>query len=155
MAEEIYLTEEGAKRLRAELAELTGPRREELAGRLRTAIQQGDLSENADYITAKEEQGFLEGRIQEIEAVLRQAVIVDPRLRQSDVVEIGSNVTIQEDDYPAETYTLVGVNEADARQGRISHVSPIGRALLGHKAGDSVSVETPAGSTRFKILKIE
>jgi transcription elongation factor GreA len=155
MAEEVYLTADGANRLRAELADLTGPRREDLAKRLRTAIQQGDLSENADYIAAKEEQGFLEGRIQEIEAVLRNAVIIDPNQRRSGVVEIGSKVTIQEDGFLEETYVLVGVNEADARQGRISHESPIGRALLGRKPGDHVTVDTPAGSTQLKIIKIE
>ncbi len=94
----IYLTPEGEKKLKAELAELTGPRREELSRRLRSAIQMGDLSENADYHKAKEDQGFLEGRIQEIEAILRMAVIIEKT--NSDMVTVGSLVTVQEDNSP-------------------------------------------------------
>lgn len=148
-----YLTPEGEKKLRAELAELTGPRREELAQRLRSAIQMGDLSENADYHKAKEDQGFLEGRIQEIEATLRMAVIVEKT--QSDVVIVGVHVTVQEENFDPETYHLVGAKEADPRNGKISNESPIGRALMDHKAGDVVEAETPGGKIKFKILKIE
>jgi transcription elongation factor GreA len=148
-----YLTQEGAKKLQAELAELTGPRREELAKRLRSAIQMGDLSENADYHKAKEDQAFLEGRIQEIEAVLRTAVVVQKS--RSDVVSVGCTVTVQEENLDPETYYLVGAKEADPRHGKISNESPIGRALMDHKAGDVVEAETPGGKIRFKILKIE
>src|SRR5690349_22787979 len=105
-----YLTPEGEKKLKAELAELTGPRREELAQRLRSAIQMGDLSENADYHKAKEDQAFLEGRIQEIEAVLRTAVIVAKT--NSGVVTVGSTVTVQEERFDPVTYYLVGAKEA-------------------------------------------
>jgi transcription elongation factor GreA len=149
----IYLTPEGEKKLKAELAELTGPRREELAKRLRSAIQMGDLSENADYHKAKEDQGFLEGRIQEIEAILRMAVIVEKT--NSDVVTVGSHVTVQEDNFSPETYSLVGAKEADPRNGKISNESPIGRALMEHKVGDVVEADTPGGKIKFKILKIE
>jgi transcription elongation factor GreA len=148
-----YLTREGEKKLQAELAELTGPKREELSKRLRSAIQMGDLSENADYHKAKEDQAFLEGRIQEIEAVLRTAVIVDKT--HSDVVAVSSHVTVQEEDFPPETYHLVGAKEADPRNGKISNESPIGRALMDHKVGDVVEADTPGGKIRFKILKIE
>lgn len=148
-----YLTPEGEKKLRAELAELTGPKREELAGRLRSAIQMGDLSENADYHKAKEDQAFLEGRIQEIEAILRMATIVEKK--QSGVVEVGARVTIQEEDYDPETFYLVGATEADPRNGKISNESPFGKALLGHKVGDEVEAETPGGKVKLKILKIE
>ena len=148
-----YLTQEGEKKLKAELAELTGPRREELAKRLRSAIQMGDLSENADYHKAKEDQSFLEGRIKEIEAVLRTAVIVEKT--HSDVVAVGSTVTVQEDDFDPETYYLVGAKEADPRNGKISNESPIGKALMDHKVGDVVEAETPGGKLTFKILKIE
>ena len=153
MNQQMYLTPEGAARLRAELAELTGPRREELAQRLRAAIQMGDLSENADYHKAKEDQGFLEGRIQEIEAVLRSAVIVEKT--HSDVVTVGSHVTVQEEGFDPETYYVVGAKEADPRNGKISNESPIGNALMDHKVGDVVEAETPGGKIRFKILKIE
>ncbi len=148
-----YLTPEGEKKLKAELAELTGPRREELAGRLRSAIQMGDLSENADYHKAKEDQAFLEGRIQEIEYILRNAVIIEKA--DTDVVSVGNTVTVQEGDFDPETYYLVGAKEADPRNGRISNESPIGRALMDHKVGDVVEAETPGGKLKFKILKIE
>lgn len=154
MKEPTYLTPDGAERLRAELNELTGPKREELAARLRSAIQMGDLSENADYHKAKEDQGFLEGRIQELEYILSNAVIIDEN-GNKDVVALGSHVTIQEEDYPEETYHLVGSAEANPSKGMISHESPIGSALLDHKAGDTVEAETPGGVIKFKILKIE
>src|SRR5512139_2911210 len=153
MSQQTYLTPEGAAKLKAELAELTGPRREELAQRLRAAIQMGDLSENADYHKAKEDQAFLEGRIQEIEAVLRTAVIVEKV--QSDVVIVGSRVMVQEDNYDPEVYYVVGAKEADPRNSKISNESPIGRALMDHRAGDVVEAETPDGKIRFKILKVE
>jgi transcription elongation factor GreA len=153
MSQQLYLTPEGATKLRAELAELTGPRREELSKRLRSAIQMGDLSENADYHKAKEDQAFLEGRIQELEAVLRNAVIVEKTA--SDVVKVGSTVTVQEENFDPETYYVVGVKEADPRNGKISNESPIGRALMDHKSGDVVEADTPGGKLRFKILKIE
>jgi len=153
MNQPTYLTPEGETRLRAELAELTGPRRQELAQRLRAAIQMGDLSENADYHKAKEDQAFLEGRIQEIEAILHMAVIIEKK--QSDVVTIGSHVTIQEADLPPETYHVVGAREADPRNGKISNESPIGSALMDHKVGDSVQADVPDGKIEFKILKIE
>lgn len=155
MGEQTYLTAEGAARLRDELASLKGPSRDALAKRLRAAIQQGDLSENADYIQAKEDQGFLEGRIQELEKALGNVIIID----ESDVVRneviIGAHITIQEESFPPEVYYLVGPKEADPRKGRISHESPIGRALLSHREGDEVQVETPGGSLKVKIIKIE
>lgn len=154
MLQSHHLTPEGEKKLRSELAELTGPRREELARRLRSAIQMGDLSENADYHKAKEDQSFLEGRIQEIETILRNAVIIEKK-RDSDTVLIGSHVTIQEEDFPPETYHLVGPTEADPRNGRISHESPIGKALLDKKVGDEATAESPGGVIKFKILRID
>jgi len=154
MTEPTYLTTEGAARLKAELEELTGPRREELAARLRAAIQMGDLSENADYIKAKEDQGFLEGRIQELEYLLGNAVIIEEN-GNKDIVSLGSHVTIQEEDFPEETYHLVGPTEADPSKGKISHESPIGQALIDHKVGDTVEAETPGGVLKFMILKID
>ena len=148
-----YLTPEGETKLRAELVELTGPRREELAKRLRSAIQMGDLSENADYHKAKEDQAFLEGRIQEIESILRTATVIEKK--QSDVVAVGSRITIQEEDFDPETFYLVGAKEADSRNGKISNESPFGKALMDHKVGDVVYAETPGGKVKLKILKIE
>jgi transcription elongation factor GreA len=153
MSHPTYLTPEGEIKLRAELAELKGPRREELAQRLRSAIQMGDLSENADYHKAKEDQGFLEGRIQEIENILRTAIIIEKS--QGDVVTVGSHVTIQEADFDPETFYVVGAKEADPRNGKISNESPIGSALMNHKVGDVIEADTPGGKVRFKILKVE
>jgi transcription elongation factor GreA len=150
-----YLTAEGFERLSKELKELKGPARQAISERLRAAIQMGDLSENADYIAAKEEQGFLEGRIQELENLLHNAVIIDELNRSHDEVDVGSHVTIQEEDYPPETYFLVGPKEADPNKNRISNESPIGRALLGHRVGDEVVASTPGGDIRLKILSIE
>jgi transcription elongation factor GreA len=154
MTEPTYLTPEGEAKLKAELAELKGPRREELSKRLRSAIQMGDLSENADYHQAKEDQGFLEGRIQEIEYLLRNVVIIEKNASK-DIVSVGSHVTIQEGSFSAETYHVVGAKEADPRNGKISNESPIGRAVMDHKVGDVVEAETPAGKIKLKILKIE
>jgi len=155
MSEQPILTAEGAARLRAELAELKGPARDELAGRLRAAIQMGDLSENADYHAAKEAQGFLEGRIQEIEYLLKNATIVEETNAPFEEVAVGARVTVQEEDYPADTYHMVGAKEADPRNGRISYESPIGSALMGRRIGEVVVVQTPGGEIRLKILKIE
>lgn len=149
-----YLTPEGEAKLMAELEELKGPRRVELAARLRSAIQMGDLSENADYHKAKEDQGFLEGRIQEIEAILRNSVIIEKSAKKG-VVSIGSHVTIQEEGFEPETYHLVGPTEADPRNGRISHESPIGSALMDKKVGDTAEADAPGGRIKFKIIKIE
>lgn len=153
MAQHTYLTPEGEARLKTELAELTGPRREDLALRLRAAIQMGDLSENADYHKAKEDQAFLEGRIQEIEGILRIAIIVEKT--HGDRVTVGSRVTVQEEGFDAETFDLVGAKEADPRNGKISNESPFGAALMEHKVGDVVEATTPDGTIRLKILSVE
>ncbi len=156
MPEVNYLTAEGLKKLQTEFEYLKGPAREDLAKRLRHAIQQGDLSENADYIQAKEEQGFLEGRIQELGAILSNYALIEENSNIRRVkVDIGAKVTIQEEDYPAESYQVVGPKEADPRNNRISHESPIGRAMLGHIVGDLVTAETPNGSFTFKIIAIQ
>ena len=114
----------------------------------------GDLSENADYHKAKEDQAFLEGRIQELEFLVGRAIVIEEGPK-GDTVTIGSHVTIQEGKEAPETYHMVGPKEADPRNGRISYESPIGKALRDHKVGDLVDVETPAGKIKFKILKIE
>ncbi len=154
MNQSSYLTPEGEAKLQAELQELKGAKREELSKRLRSAIQMGDLSENADYHKAKEDQGFLEGRIQELEAILRNAIIIE-QTQSSGVIFIGSHVTIQEGDFDPETYHLVGPTEADPRRGKISYESPIGRALMDKQVGDVAEADTPGGKIKFKILKIE
>jgi transcription elongation factor GreA len=155
MPEPTYLTAEGAARLKAELDDLKGPQRNALAQRLRSAIQMGDLSENADYHKAKEDQSFMEGRIQELEYLLNNAILIDTNAVPGDTVQVGSHVTVQEGDEPEETFWLVGAKEADPRNGKISNESPIGSALLGGHVGEEVTAETPGGAIRLKILKIE
>jgi transcription elongation factor GreA len=155
MPEQSFLTAEGAARLREELAHLKGHERQELAKRLRSAIQMGDLSENADYHKAKEDQAFLEGRIQELEYLLTSAIIVEANDKPRQIVEVGATVTIQEEDYPPEVFYMVGAKEADPRNGKISNESPIGSALMGKRVGETALAKTPSGEVRFKILKIE
>ena len=154
MTDEVFLTQQGLKQLREELTRLTTTGRDELANRLREAIRMGDLSENADYKKAKEDQGFLEGRIQELEYKLRNASLISENNQNKLSVSLGAQVTIQEGNEPPEIFHLVGATEADPRNGKISHESPIGLALLDHRVGDSVEVETPGGVIVFKILKI-
>ena len=155
MSDQMYLTAEGEAKAKAELAELKGPRRTELAQRLRSAIQMGDLSENADYHKAKEDQAFLEGRIIELEYLLQNATVVDTSEVSRDTVQVGTRVTIQEGDEEPESYLMVGASEADPRNGRISNESPIGQALFGRKVGETAIAKTPGGEIAFKILKIE
>ena len=155
MEQDVFLTSEGAEKLKAELEELKGPKRNEIAKRLRSAIQMGDLSENADYHKAKEDQGFMEGRIQELEYLLKNAKIIAVSEGPTDTVQVGSRVTVQEGDYPQEIYFLVGATEADPRNGRISNETPIGKVLLGGRVGDVVTATTPGGEIKLKILKIE
>jgi transcription elongation factor GreA len=151
-----YLTAEGAQKLRDELAFLRDVKRPELAERLRAAIQQGDLSENADYTAAKEEQGFLEGRIQALERMLAEVVILDESKTVLGEVRMGSRVTVVEEGFDdKETFQIVGAAEADPMGGKISNVSPLGQALIGKKVGAKVRVTTPGGPTVFKIVKVD
>lgn len=150
-----YLTAEGAAKIETELEQLKGPARKEIAERLRSAIEMGDLSENADYHKAKEDQSFLEGRIQELEFLIKNAIIVEDKLGPRDLVDVGARVTIQEEDYDPEVFHIVGAKEADPKNGKISNESPFGRALLGKRVGETAVAKTPNGEIRLKILKIE
>lgn len=150
-----YLTKKGKQRLTEELENLKGPVRDQLAKRLRTAIQQGDLSENADYITAKEEQGFIEGRILNLESLLKEVVIIDQLPIDNKQISIGSTIIVQEEGSLEEKYYLVGPQEANPLDGWISFESPIGKALLNHKAGDIVKFTSPNGNVKLKIIRIE
>ena len=151
----IYLTAEGREQLERELQNLKEIQRLQIAQKLKEAVAEGDLKENANYHDAKERQGFIEGKIQDIEAKLRHAVIIE-RDESSDIVQIGHTVTIREDGTKDdETYTIVGAAEANPTEGKISNESPIGKALLGGKKGQKVLVTTPGGKIKFKIRKIE
>jgi transcription elongation factor GreA len=153
--ESVYLTAEGIEKLREELDHLVNVKRPALADRLHKAIQQGDLSENADYIAAKEEQGFLEGRIQQIEAMLRRAVIIQED-GPKDEVTLGSRVTVLEGGAgETETFRIVGPAEADPSGGKVSNESPLGRALLRQRVGATVTVEAPGGEIIFQVISIQ
>jgi transcription elongation factor GreA len=155
MSDSTYLTPEGAEDLKQELDKLVNIRRPELAAKLKEAVAQGDLKENADYHDTREQKAFVEGRIQYLENVLRSAQIINNQ-GPSDVVRLGAEVTIREDGQDEdETYMIVGAAEANPREGKISHESPIGAALLGQKRGAKVVVNTPGGTTEFKIRKIQ
>ena len=149
----IYLTIEGKKKLEDELDYLVNVRRREVADEIQSAKEEGDISENSAYDEAKLAQGFVEGRIQTIEAQLRNAVIIE-RNGNSNEVHLGSLVTVEEEGFGKETYEIVGSAEADPLDGRISNESPIGQALLGAKKGDTVVAETPNGEIAFKVIKI-
>jgi transcription elongation factor GreA len=154
--DKVYLTPEGVKKLRDELNHFLNVKRPALAERLHHAIQQGDLSENADYQTAKEEQGFVEGRIQELESMLLDAVVIDNSQVPKDQVGLGSRVTVKEEgEDETETYVIVGAAESDPTQGRISNESPIGQALIDRKVGDRVTVNAPAGDMVFVVTEID
>lgn len=155
MEQTSYLTRQGAKELRNELEHLKGPARQEISKRLRSAIEMGDLSENAEYITAKEDQGFLEGRIRELEAVLLNVIIIEESQSDNNTVNLGNKVVFVEDDFPPEEYQLVGPKEADPAKGRISYKSPIGQALLGKHVGDKVKVASPNGEYTIEIVEIK
>lgn len=150
----LYITPEGLKQINDELENLKTVRRDEVAQKLEIAIKQGDLKENADYHDAKEEQGFIEARIRQLESMLGRAKLIE-NSGPSNVVRVGSTVTVAEDGSDElETYTIVGAHEADPTRGRISNESPIGSALLGAKKGQTVSAMTPAGKLAFTIHEI-
>ena len=148
----IYLSPEGQERLQGELDGLLA-QRPEVIKRIATAREHGDLKENAEYHAAREEQGFLEGRIKSIEAKLKVAVIVAPTVRGA-TVELGSHVRIEEDGEETVLH-VVGSAEANSREGRISSVSPVGAALMGRRVGDEVAIITPGGEIRYRVLGIE
>lgn len=149
-----YLTSAGEAELRSELQHLIEVRRPELAQKLKVAVAQGDLKENADYHDAKEQLGFIEGRVRQLEAILRDAVVVEASAG-NDEVRVGSTVVILEDgEDESEEYQIVGSAEANPRQRKISLESPIGAALLGKNQGKKIKVQTPDGIIRFKIVAV-
>jgi transcription elongation factor GreA len=147
-----YISKDGLDRLRAELEEMLSVRRPEIAQRIHDAKEHGDLSENAEYEDAKNEQAFVEGRIQTLEAMIKNATLIDEHT-STDHVQIGSTVKVDGDDGP-ETFTIVGSAEAKPAAGRISNESPVGRALLGKKKGEKVLVKVPAGDFSYTIVEI-
>lgn len=154
MADKVhYITPEGKRKLEEELEFLRTVRRPQVSELIRLAKEGGDITENAGYDEAKNEQGFVEGRILTIEAILHDAVILtEPQ--ENDSVQLGSRVTVVDGDGEAYQYQIVGSAEADPFRGRISNESPVGRALMGHRAGECVVARTPAGNLRLTIMAI-
>jgi transcription elongation factor GreA len=151
----VFLTQEGLKKLEEELNYLETEKRAQVAARIQSAKEEGDISENAEYDDAKHEQAFVEGRIMTLRAMIRNAAIIEDN-GPSDVVRLGARVTVLEDGFDeSEVYHLVGSAEADPLNGRVSNESPIGRALMGQRAGAVVSYHAPAGEIRLTILSIE
>ena len=147
-----YISEDGLAKLRTELEELVNVRRNEIAQRIHDAKEHGDLSENAEYEDAKNEQAFVEGQIQRLESLVKNAVLID-EVHGTEHVQIGSTVKVEGSD-GKEVFTIVGSTEAAPREGKISNESPVGRALLGKHKGDKVDVHVPAGDFSYKILEI-
>jgi transcription elongation factor GreA len=154
MSQETFLTHEGYKKLTEELEYLKTVRRVEVAQAIHDAKIDGDVMENAGYDEAKRQQAFLEGRIMTVEALLKSAVLIESN-GPSDTVLIGSRVTVVEAGFEPETYSIVGSAEANPGAGRISNESPLGKALIGHKAGDKVTFQAPGGPVEIKVVSIE
>ncbi|HIW70890.1 MAG TPA: transcription elongation factor GreA [Candidatus Limosilactobacillus merdipullorum] len=158
MAEEksFPMTADGKKKLEQELEDLQLKRRPEVIKRIKIARSYGDLSENSEYESAKDEQAFVEGRISQIQNMLQYAVIIDNDDVDKDEVTMGRTITFQEfPDEDPETYQIVGESESDPLEGKISNDSPMAKGLMGHKVGETVEIEIPNGTMKVKILKVE
>ncbi len=153
----VFLTAEGKAKLEEELQYLQNVRRPQVAQRIRSAKEGGDVTDNADYDDAKMEQAFVEGRILTIETMLKNAEVIDTSSNngRQNGISLGSRVTVVDDDNVEETYLIVGSAEARPAAGRISNESPLGRSLMGKHAGDSITVAAPSGILNFRILRVE
>ncbi len=150
----VYITQEGLDKIKQELDYLINVERKKIAKRIQEAKELGDLSENAEYSSAKEDQAFLEMKIAELENTIKLAEVIDTSNHSKEVVEVGSKVKFEDERGNIKEYVIVGSREADPMQGRISNESPIGRAFLGKKKGDLVEFNAPKGIVKFKILDI-
>lgn len=155
MAKQVLLTDEGLKNLEQELEYLKTVRRKEIAEKIKVALSFGDLSENSEYDEAKNDQAMAESRIATIEAMLKNVKVIDEDELTTEMIHIGSKVKLHDEEFDEDVdYQLVGSNEADPLVGRISDESPVGKGLLGHKVGDRVEIETPAGVMAYTVLEI-
>ena len=156
MIEKVYpMTLEGKQKLEEELEDLKINKRKEIVERIKIARSYGDLSENSEYESAKDEQAFVEGRISSLEKMIRLAEIIDTKNVEADIVSLGRTVTFVElPDEEEESYSIVGSAEANPLQGKISNDSPIAKALLGKRVGDEVSIATPGGDMKVKIVSV-
>lgn len=155
-AKQVTLTADGLKRLEDELEELKTIKRKEVAEKIKVALSFGDLSENSEYDEAKNEQAMVEARIVQLEAILKNAKVLDNDEMDTDLVNLGSKVKIRDVEFDEiMEYHLVGSTEADPMNGKISDESPVGKAILGHRVGEMVEAETPSGMVQFEILEIQ
>ena len=155
MSKEVILTAEGYDKLLEELEHLTNARRREVAARIKSAIEFGDISENSEYDDAKNEQAFIEGRITQVNDVLAKASLIDEKKITTKVVSVGSRVKLLDVEENEEfEYMMVGSIEADPENHRISNESPVGQAILGRKAGEAIQVEVPSGTIEYRIIEI-
>ncbi len=155
MAKEIVLTDEGLKNLEMELEQLKTVKRKEIAEKIKVALSFGDLSENSEYDEAKNEQAFVEARIATLEAMLKNVKILDADELSTEEIKVGCKVRLKDIEFDEELmYHIVGSTEADPANGRISNESPVGKALIGHKVGEKVTVEAPGGDILFEVLEI-
>jgi transcription elongation factor GreA len=154
MTNDVHITPEGLETVRKELDQLVTVRRPAIVAKIKAARELGDLSENFEYHAAKNEQGFMEGRINELEAIVKNHVLIETA-KGSGVVNMGSTVRFHEEGESDESYRIVGPAEADPKAGTVSYESALGKALLGHRVGEEVEVKTPNGSYRVRIVGIE
>ena len=154
MMSDVHITPEGLEAVRKELHQLTTVRRPEIVSKIKAARELGDLSENFEYHAAKNEQGMMEARVKELEAIVKNHVLIETH-RASGVVDMGSTVRFAEDGEEEESYRIVGPAEADPKAGRVSYESALGKALIGHRVGDAVEIRTPGGAYTVRIMAIE
>ena len=154
MASDVHITPEGLEKVREEHDQLVTNQRPYIAAKIKAARELGDLSENFEYHAAKNEQGFIEARINELEAIINNHVLIEKK-KSTGVVDMGSTVHFQEDGEAEETYRIVGPAEADPKAGRVSYESALGKALIGHRAGEEVEIVTPNGRYSVRIVGVE
>ena len=155
MTKQVLMTDEGLKNLEAELEELKALKRKEIAEKIKVALSFGDLSENSEYDEAKNEQAIVEARIASIENMLKNVKIINEDELSTEIIHVGSKVKVRDIDFDDICeYKIVGSSEADPVNGRISDESPVGKGLIGHKVGEKVEIETPAGSMSYEVLEI-
>jgi transcription elongation factor GreA len=154
MTNDVHITPEGLEAVEKELDELVTKRRPYIASKIKAARELGDLSENFEYHAAKNEQGFIEARINDLQAIIKNHVLIEPT-KSSGVVAMGSTVRFQEDGEGEETYRIVGPAEADPKAGRVSYESALGKALIGHRVGEEVELKTPSSSYRVRIVGVD
>ncbi len=154
MTNDVHITPEGLEAVRHELHELTTVKRPAIVAKIKAAREFGDLSENFEYHAAKNEQGMMEARVKELEAIIKNHVLIKTT-KGSGVVAMGSTVRFEEDGEGQETYRIVGPAEADPKAGRVSYESALGKALIGHRVGEEVEIKTPNGSYRVRIVGVD